>query len=182
MSTPTLLGISKKMIDLMCISPAAVTLQCDRKYRFSRGKELCVRNLSNLAPKQLDSLPTNNLVTERDLRLDLKRGKSSKEPKHKNLKQRTSETIWFFTKTTKKLKSPKYHVKYYYYHLTVKTYGQPIREKIAATVTWKTYYAKAKKLLGNCEVWAGTYTSVYEIQEILKAKPNEQKYRYYVRT
>lgn len=132
MSTPTLSDISKKMIDLMCISPAAVTLQCDREYRFSRGKELCVRNLSNLAPKQLDSLPTNNLVTERDLRLDLKRGKSSKEPKHKNLKQRTSETIWFFTKTTKKLKSPKCHVKYYYYYLTV---GNQSGGKIAATVT-----------------------------------------------
>ena len=179
MSTPTLSDVSKKMIDLMCISPAAVTLQCDREYRFSRGKELCVRNLSNLAPKQLDSLPTNNLVTERDLRLDLKRGKSSKEPKHKNLKQRTSETIWFFTKTTKKLKSPKCHVKYYYYYLTV---GNQSGGKIAATVTWKTYYAKAKKLLGNCEIWAGTYTSVDEIHEILKAKPNEQKCRYNVRT
>ena len=51
----------------MRIFPAAVKLQRGWEYRFSRGEDICAKDLSNLAPKQLDGLPDNNLVTECDL-------------------------------------------------------------------------------------------------------------------
>ena len=68
MSTPTLSSdLSKRIVDKMCISAAAaVKLQCGRKYRFSDSEKRAT-DLSTLPANELEGLPTNNLVTERDL-------------------------------------------------------------------------------------------------------------------
>ena len=51
----------------MCISAApAVKLKCRRQYGFSDA-EKGATDLSTLAANELEGLPTNNLVTERDL-------------------------------------------------------------------------------------------------------------------
>ena len=69
MSTPTLSSdLSKKIVDKMCISAAAtVKLQCGREYGFADGDKLRATDLSSLPEEELQGLPTNNLVNERDL-------------------------------------------------------------------------------------------------------------------
>ena len=62
MSTPTLSSDLSKS-DL---SAAAVKLQCGRGYGFSDCEKRAT-DLSTLAANELKGLPTNNLVTERDL-------------------------------------------------------------------------------------------------------------------
>ena len=68
MSTPTLSSdLSKRIVDKLCISAAAsVKLQCGKKYGFS-DVEKRATDLSTLASNELEDLPANNLVTERDL-------------------------------------------------------------------------------------------------------------------
>ena len=68
MSTPTLSSdLSKRNVDKMCISAAsAVKLQCGREYGFSDAEKRAT-DLSIMAANKLEGLPTNNLVTVRDL-------------------------------------------------------------------------------------------------------------------
>ncbi|KAG1679710.1 Down syndrome critical region protein 3 [Nymphon striatum] len=67
MPTPTLSNnLSTKIIEMMCATAAsAVKLQCGREYGFSEVK-LRATDLSLLSEKDLEGLPTNNLVAKRD--------------------------------------------------------------------------------------------------------------------
>ena len=59
--------LSKRIVDKMCISAtAAVKLQCGRECGFYDAEKRAT-DLSTLAVNELEGLPTNNLVTERDL-------------------------------------------------------------------------------------------------------------------
>ena len=59
--------LSKRIVDKMCISAAAaVKLQCGRECGFYDAEKRAT-DLSTLAVSELEGLPTNNLVTERDL-------------------------------------------------------------------------------------------------------------------
>ena len=68
MSTPTLSSdLSKRIVDKMCISAATeVKIQYRREYGFSDAEKRAT-DLSTLAANDLEVLPTNNLVTKRDL-------------------------------------------------------------------------------------------------------------------
>ena len=59
---------SKMIVDMMCTSAAAaIKLQCGREYGFTDGEKSRATNLSLLSVQVLEGLPTNNLITERDL-------------------------------------------------------------------------------------------------------------------
>ena len=68
MSTPALSSdLSRRIVDKMCISAAAaVKLKCGREYGFSDAEKRAT-DLSIMAVNKLEGLPTNNLVTVRDL-------------------------------------------------------------------------------------------------------------------
>lgn len=147
MTTPTLSDdVSKKIIDLMCISPVAVKLERSREYHFRSGKKLCTTSPSNLAPKQLDSLPTKNLVKEHDLLIFDREARAAKSQnkrfKAKNIRDK------------------------------IETYGQPIRRKGCSNGYMKNINCvKAKKLLQDM----GRTLHLSWWNTILKTKPNEQK-------
>ena len=60
--------LSKEICQLMCVSAAkAVKLQCGREYGFAdQGEKQRATDLSKLKRQELEGLPTENLITERD--------------------------------------------------------------------------------------------------------------------
>ena len=60
--------VGKEIIGMMCVSAAAaIQRQCGREYGFSNGKYLRATDISSLSPQELQRLPTNNCISERDL-------------------------------------------------------------------------------------------------------------------
>ena len=64
--TPTLsIDLSKTTVDTS--AAAAIKFQCGREYGFTDGEKSRATNLSLLSVQELEGLPTNNLITEKDL-------------------------------------------------------------------------------------------------------------------
>lgn len=195
MPTPILSGdVSKKIIDMMCISSAAaVKLQCGREYGFSRGEELRATDLSSLAPRELAGLPTNNLVTERDLSRFDREARVAKS-RNRRFKAKNIRNNMMLYKTTKDLKITKMSRKIAlilskredtWTANQKERLQQRLQEKLIKCAKAKDY---TKKLLSNCKTWGGPCTSVDELHGILNAKPDEQErivkteHSYYVHT
>ena len=61
--------VEKEIINLMCTAAAETILrQCGKEYGFSKDQyPLGATDLSTLTSQELDGLPTNNCISERDL-------------------------------------------------------------------------------------------------------------------
>ena len=69
MPVPTINSdVSHEIVGKMCVSAAeSLKRQCGREYGFADGEDLRETDLSNLSTEQLDGLPSNNCINERDL-------------------------------------------------------------------------------------------------------------------
>ena len=192
---PTLSSeVSKKIIDMMCISAAAaVKLQCGREYGFSTGKELHATDLSSLAPEQLVGLPTNNLVAERDLSKFDREARVAKS-RNRRFRAKNIRNNMMLYQTTKELKITKMSHKIAsilsnreetWTANQKERFQQRLQEKLITCRKAKDY---TKKLLNSCKSWGGPCTSVDELHEILREKAHEQElivkteHSYYVHT
>ena len=102
MSSPVLTNnLSAKILKIMCTSAAsAVKLQCGREYGI--GDDIArATNRSLLNDSDLEVLPTNNLIAERDLsRFD--RGANVAKSRNRRFKAKTFEITWHFTNPKRK--------------------------------------------------------------------------------
>ena len=191
---PTLSSeVSKKIIDMMCISvAAALKLQCGREYGFSTGKELRATDLSSLAPEQLVGLRTNK-VAECDLSKFDREARVAKI-RNRRFKAKTLRNNMMLYQKTKELKITKMsHTIASILSNWEETWTanqkerlqQRLQEKLIKCRKAKDY---TKKLLDSCKSWGGPCTSVDELHEILREKAHEQElsvkteHSYYVLT
>ena len=96
-SSPVLTNnLSTKILKMMCTSAAsAVKLQCGREYGFGDDKARAT-DLSLLNGSDLEGLPTNNLIVERDLsRFD--REANLAKSRSRRFKTKNIQKTWYFT-------------------------------------------------------------------------------------
>ena len=107
MSTPVLSNnLSIKILEMMCTSAASVIkLQCGREYGFGHDK-LRATNLSLLNEDKLEGLPTNNLITERDLSRFNQEAKVAKS-RNRRFKAKNIQNSMVLYKSSKEIKLDK---------------------------------------------------------------------------
>lgn len=181
--TPTLSsGLSKKIVDMMCTSAAAaIKLQCGREYGFTDGEKLRATNLSLLSVQELEGLPTNNLVTERDLSRFDREAKVAKS-RNRRFKAKNIRNNMILYKTKKEIKLDKLSRKITDILSARETKwneGQQLKLKERLDAKLKKC-AKSRdytrKLLDNCKSWGGPCTSVEELHQILKEKSDQAEH------
>ena len=180
MSTPTLSSdLSKKIVDKMCISAAAaVKLKCGRQYGFSDA-EKGATDLSTLAANELEGLPTNNLVTERDLsRFDREAQVAKSRNRRFKAKNIRNNMVLYETKSeikvdkiSKKIAEILNQREERWNHSQQEKLRQRLEEKLKKSARAKNY---TRKLLQNCKCWAGPATSIENLKQSLQEKPDQQ--------
>lgn len=177
----------------MCISAAAaVKLQCGREYGFSNAEKRAT-DLSTLDADALEGLPTNNLVTERDLsRFD--REAQVAKSRNRRFKAKNIRNNMVLYKTKSKIKVDKISKQIAeMLNQREEKWNQSQQEKLKRRLEEKLKKsARAKdytrKLLQNCKSWGGPATTVEELKQSLQEKPDLQvtivktELAYYVHT
>ncbi|KAG1667875.1 Cyclin-A2 [Nymphon striatum] len=179
MPTPTLSNnLSTKIIEMMCATAAsAVKLQCGREYGFSEVK-LRATDLSLLSEKDLEGLPTNNLVTERDFSRFDREARVAKS-RNRRFKAKNIQNNMVLYKCSKEIKIDKLSRTLAAILSCREAQWDVLQhEKLKTRLEAKLNKSKksedyTKKLLQNCKSWGGPCTSLEELQQILKEKSDQ---------
>ncbi|KAG1681045.1 Pyruvate carboxylase, mitochondrial [Nymphon striatum] len=179
MPTPTLSNnLSTKIIEMMCATAAsAVKLQCGREYRFSKVK-LRATDLSLLSEKDLEGLPTNNLVAERDFSRFDREARVAKS-RNRRFKAKNIQNNMVLYKCSKEIKIDKLSRTLAAILSCREAQWDVLQhEKLKTRLEAKLNKSKksedyTKKLLQNCKSWGGPCTSLEELQQILKEKSDQ---------
>ncbi|KAG1673895.1 [3-methyl-2-oxobutanoate dehydrogenase [lipoamide]] kinase, mitochondrial [Nymphon striatum] len=179
MPTPTLSNnLSTKIIEMMCATAAsAVKLQCGREYGFSEVK-LRATDLSLLSEKDLEGLPTNNLVAERDFSRYDREARVAKS-RNRRFKAKNIQNNMVLYKCSKEIKIDKLSRTLAAILSCREAQGDVLQhEKLKTRLEAKLNKSKTsedytKKLLQNCKSWGGPCTSLEELQQILKEKSDQ---------
>ncbi|KAG1655467.1 NADH dehydrogenase [ubiquinone] 1 alpha subcomplex assembly factor 3 [Nymphon striatum] len=179
MPTPTLSNnLSTKIIEMMCATAAsAVKLQCGREYGFSEVK-LRATDLSLLSEKDLEGLPTNNLVAERDFSRFDREARVAKS-RNRRFKAKNIQNNMVLYKCSKEIKIDKLSRTLAAILSCREAQWDVLQhEKLKTRLEAKLNKRKksedyTKKLLQNCKSWRGPCTSLEELQQILKEKSDQ---------
>ena len=174
-SSPVLTNnLSTKILKMMCTSAAsAVKLQCGREYGFGDDKARAT-DLSLLNGSDLEGLPTNNLIAERDLsRFD--REANLAKSRSRRFKTKNIQKTWYFTnlkwksnlKSCQKNSLSSFRIVRLIRILCSRKNSKKKLGEVKEKLESKRLH---KKLLRNCKSWGGPCTTVEELQEILKKK------------
>ena len=193
---PTLTSeISQTIVNEMCISAAAaIKLQCAREYGFSdEDEKLRTTDLSVLTNEELEGLPTNNLITERDLSRFDREARVSKcrnrRFKAKNIRNNMvlykNKSEYKIDKTSRKICTILLERETKWNDKQKSKLKERLEMKLQKAVNSKDY---TRRLLQNCKSWGGPCISVEELQQSLKSKPDQEvtivrtELSYYVHT
>ncbi|KAG1650219.1 hypothetical protein GQR58_028234 [Nymphon striatum] len=179
MPTPTLSNnLSTKIIEMMFATAAsAVKLQCGREYGFSDVK-LRAADLSLLSEKDLEGLPTNNLVAERDFSRFDREARVAKS-RNRRFKAKNIQNNMVLYKCSKEIKIYKLSRTLAAILSCREAQWNVLQhEKLKTRLEAKLNKSKksedyTKKLLQNCKSWGGPCTSLEELQQILKEKSDQ---------
>ncbi|KAG1652562.1 Anaphase-promoting complex subunit 5 [Nymphon striatum] len=179
MPTPTLSNnLSIKIIEMMCVTAAsAVKLQCGREYGFSEVK-LRATDLSLLSEKDLEGLPTNNLVAERDFSRFAREARVAKS-RNRRFKAKNIQNNMVLYKCSKEIKIDKLSRTLAAILSCREAQWDVLQhEKLKTRLEAKLNKSKksedyTKKLLQNCKSWGSPCTSLEELQQILKEKSDQ---------
>ncbi|KAG1652087.1 hypothetical protein GQR58_026544 [Nymphon striatum] len=179
MPTPTLSNnLSTKIIEMMCATAAsAVKLQCGREYGFSEVK-LRATYLSLLSEKDLEGLPTNNLVAERDFSRFDREARVAKS-RNRRFKAKNIQNNMVLYKCSKEIKIDKLSRTLAAILSCRESQWDVLQhEKLKTRLEAKLNTSKksedyTKKLLQNCKSWRDPCTSLEELQQILKEKSDQ---------
>ena len=185
-------NLGTEIIQQMCNGAAdAVQLQCGREYGFSNDKPRTTV-LSDLNAAEIDGLPTNNLVTERDFSKFDRLARTAKSRNHKfkakdlrnnmtliksnNLKiDRLSRKLSAILSTNE--------------NLWVGEQKEKLKQRIIAKIEkGNKMKDNTKKLLVDCKSWGGPFTNSKELGYALHNRPALQEFitktelSYYIKT
>ncbi|KAG1652005.1 ATP-binding cassette sub-family A member 3 [Nymphon striatum] len=190
MRTPTLSNnLSTKIIEMMCATAAsAVKLQCGKEYGFSEVK-LRAPDLSLLSEKDLEGLPTNNLVAERDFSRFDREARVTKS-RNRRFKAKNIQNNMVLYKCSKEIKIDKLSRTLAAILSCREAQWDVLQhEKLKTRLEAKLNKSKksedyTKKLLQNYKSWRGPCTSLEELQQILKEKSDQNNcdasYEWYI--
>ena len=165
-----------------------------REYGFSEAEKRAT-DLSTLAANELEGLPTNNLVTERDLsRFD--RDAQVAKGRNRRFKAKNVRNNMVVYKTKSEIKADKISKEIAQFEILSQReerWNQSQQEKLKQRLKEKLKKsARAKdytlKLLQNYKSWGGPATSIEELKQSLQEKPDQQvtivktELAYYVHT
>ncbi|KAG1655098.1 CAAX prenyl protease 2 [Nymphon striatum] len=179
MPTPTLSNnLSTKIIAMMCATAAsAVKLQCGREYGFSEVK-LRATDLSLLSDKDLEGLPTNNLVAERDFSRFDREARVAKS-RNRRFKAKNIQNNMVLYKCSKEIKIDKLS-RTLAAILSCREAQWDVLQHEKLKTRHEAKLNKSKKsedytkmLLQNRKSWRGPCTSLEELQQILKEKSDQ---------
>ena len=153
---------------------SAVKLQCGREYGFGDDKARAT-DFSLLNDSDLEGLPTNNLIAERDLsRFD--REANVAKSRNRRFKAKNIRNNMVLYKSKNEIKLDKLSKKLpiilsnretNWNILQQEKLKRKLEEKLKKSSKAKDY---TKNLLQNCKSWGGPCTTVEELQQILKKK------------
>ena len=181
MPTPTLTtDLSQEVIKRLCMATAeAIKLQCGREYGFSdlSGKERAT-NLATLTIEQLQHLPTNNCISERDL-AKFDREASGARSRNRKFKAKAirNNMVLYKSKKSRKIDRVSRKISSVLSARELE-WDSNQRDKFKERLELKVTKAEkaagfVKKLLQECKTWGGPATTVDELFSILTGKDNQ---------
>ena len=183
MPIPTLTTeLAKEVCGMMCLSAAeAIKLQCGREYGFAdEGETLRATDLTQLQSHELEGLPTENIVTERDFSKFDREARvancRNRKFKAKNIRNNMvlykTETEITVDKVSRKICEALAVREAVWTDAQKEKFKERIEMKLAVAKRSQNY---TKKLLNRCKSWGGPCTSMDELHEVLQRKPEIQR-------
>ena len=170
--------VSEEIVAKMCTSAAdTIKRQCGREYGFADGEPQRATDLSKLSVVQLEGLPTNNCVNERDLSKFDKEAPVSKcrnrKFKAKNIRNNMvlykSHHSKRVDRISKQISRALTEREKSWDSVQKKKHDERLKEKILKADKSKDYI---KKLLQDCKSWGGPATTSEELISIISGREN----------
>ena len=187
--------VEEEIINLMCTAAAETILQqCGKEYGFSKDQyPLRATDLSILTSQELDGLPTNNCISERDLSRFDSEARVSRCRNRKFKANNIRNNMVLYKTKSKAMKINRISRKISLILAACETvWNEKQQTKLNERLELKLKKAQkvkdyTKKLLQDCKSWGGPCTTVDELHKVLAGKDTQNRIlktemAYYVHT
>lgn len=172
-----------RLVELMCVEAAeGIRLQCGREYGFGQNTEKeRATDISKLTLEERKDLPTNNLITERNLSVFDQRASKSARCRNRKFTAKgiRNDMVLYKSKVSEVEKSSKKLTRLLCEREKIWNEVQKgkVKERIEAKLK-KSLRSKEynRKLLVNCKTWSGPFASPEEMLMVINKHPDRAEH------